>query len=308
MISIFICTYNPNKEFLLRVVNSILNQTLDKSEWEFYVIDNNSTTPVAEIDFIKELKISVLFEKRPGLSFARECGVNAAKGDILVFVDDDNVLDVNYLISVKEAFEDKEIGILAGNIIPEYVEQPNSWFLQHEEMLAIRRLEGSEIIFNESIYCNYLFPLGAGMSIRKNLIEDYYYKHLNEGNLIKGRKGTELSSCEDYDLDFYAMHRGYKIGYNPKMKMVHILPPKRLTFDYFVNLSTSSLKSSFHVNKKWAPIFNQNVFEHFNLNLSKIRFKILVNTIGSVIDKNRRMYKAFLLELYKLKKNSLSAK
>jgi glycosyltransferase involved in cell wall biosynthesis len=281
MTSVCICTYNPNMEVLERTVTSILTQDYRPEDFELIIIDNNSAFPVAEIPFIKNNKICVVTESRQGLTAARRKAVETAKGELLVFVDDDNVLDKNYIGTANEAFKDGSLGIISGNIHPEYKQEPDKWFFQFEEMLAIRRFPQTGLIINQSEYYNSLFPIGAGMCIRKELIWRYYFTHLNDGNYIEGRKAADLSSAEDIDLDFYAIYNNYKIGICPLLNITHIIPKDRTSFSYISKLTRGSLKSTYLVNLKWAKSFRHPVFKHFNFAVPYLLFRTIIHKIFS---------------------------
>src|SRR5678810_355900 len=92
-ISLIICTYNRDM-FLPDALESIKNQSFDKSEIELIIVDNNSTDNTASISkkFISQnpsLNIKYCFEEQKGLSFARNRGVAEANGSIITYVDDD---------------------------------------------------------------------------------------------------------------------------------------------------------------------------------------------------------------------------
>jgi glycosyltransferase involved in cell wall biosynthesis len=287
MIDVFICTYNPEEIFLKRTVDGILSQTLDKSKWTITIIDNNSKFPVADFEFLKSLNIKVIVESKQGLTAARGCAVKNASAEILVFVDDDNILEKDYLKCVQDAFNDEQIAILSGAIYPEYLKEPQQWFYVFEEMLAIRKIKGNELIINKKSVFNGLFPIGAGMAVRKNVMEEYYNDHLKEENYIEGRKGNDLSSGEDLDLDFYALNRGYKIGVNPLMQLTHIIPANRITFKYIKKLTSSSMRSSCLLNKKWSKVFGHNVYEIFDMTKSQLLIRLIWNRFSGFINKQK---------------------
>lgn len=281
MIDVFVCTYNPNKDYLKQTVDAILLQTLDASEWAFTIIDNNSKSAVSEIDFIEELKIKVIVEREQGLTAARRCATNNSNADILVFVDDDNILDTDYLIKVKEIFTDSTIGIVSGNIEPVYEQQPEAWFNDIEGMIAVRRVKGDALLLNQQQVYNELFPIGAGMCVRRTLIHDYYHKHLNAENYIEGRKANDLSSAEDIDLDFYALSAGYQIGLSPALKSLHLIPAGRVQIAYVLKLASSSLHSTYLVNQKWSKVFGHPVFNHFDIGYLQLLIRLVIHKLLS---------------------------
>lgn len=265
MISVIVCTYNPNESNLIRTLDSILRQDLHSTEWELLVIDNNSSVPVKERTSIKDRQVRVEFEGRQGLSAAKECGVMHSRGDILVFVDDDNVLALDYLRNVTTLFKNPEIGIVSGAITPEYTIDPPEWFKHFEIMLAIKRPHGDRAYLTNIPLCNNYFPIGAGMAVRRKIIVDYY-EAIRKGSVyISGRVGTELSSAEDIDLDLYAISQGFLIGLTGLLKMIHIIPASRMTSEYLCRLAVGTTKGAIDVNKKWKPVFGHNVYEVFNI-------------------------------------------
>jgi glycosyltransferase involved in cell wall biosynthesis len=100
-ISVVICSHNPRQQFLSRVLNALRHQTLPKDRWELFLIDNASRESLEDSwDLSWHPKGHHALEKNIGLSFARERGIRESSGDVIVFVDDDNVLEHDYLLQV----------------------------------------------------------------------------------------------------------------------------------------------------------------------------------------------------------------
>jgi len=276
MISIIICTYNPKPVFLERTINSILSQNF--KDFEVIIVDNNSKNPVSDLPFIRNnSSIQVVVETKQGLTAARWAGARKSIHDLLIYVDDDNILDPDYLSTALHLFEsDSTIGMISGRILPEYEETPEEWFNRFEGMVAIkpyRDFEGCKLT-KEPFY-NDFFPIGAGLVIRKSIITEY----LSEVNYIEGRKGSELSSGEDIDLGFYTISLGFAIGIYTSLKLLHIIPKERINIDYLKKLSISSLQSSYLVNKKWEKVFGHNVFTFFNKTKLELYSRIVYYSI-----------------------------
>ena len=49
MITVIICSHNPNIEFLNRAIDALKIQTLPKNDWELLLVDNASKNPLREI-------------------------------------------------------------------------------------------------------------------------------------------------------------------------------------------------------------------------------------------------------------------
>jgi glycosyltransferase involved in cell wall biosynthesis len=274
MLSVVICTYNPREEYLNRAIGCILGQDCRRQEYEFFIVDNNSVHPVAKLAIVKKNRIRVVKEPRQGLTAARECAVRQARGDILVFVDDDNLLDKSYLRIVKKLFRNRSIGVLSGQVSPEYEVSPPKWFYRFEETLAIRKFPGEHLYLTSVPVYSHHFPIGAGMCVRKELLNDYF-NSISEANRIEGRSGDTLSSGEDIDIDLFAISRGYLVGVARPLKLTHIIPAVRTSLKYLQRLGKSSMQSCYLINSKWKPFFGANVFRDFD----RTKREVLIKTI-----------------------------
>jgi glycosyltransferase involved in cell wall biosynthesis len=105
-ISVIICCYNSSLR-LPKTLEYLSNQaTGNLFPWEIILVDNNSSdnTSVIATNFWASLDIDVpliiVEESKPGLIYARNTGINKANYDFLIFCDDDNWLNKNYLCNV----------------------------------------------------------------------------------------------------------------------------------------------------------------------------------------------------------------
>src|ERR1700751_1939372 len=100
-ITVIVCTYKRGGSLgrdLNRAGNSVLTNSVD---WEILVVDNNSKDQTFEVvtDFCRRYpgRFRYLFEAQQGLSHARNAGIREARGDVLVFVDDDVTVTPTWL-------------------------------------------------------------------------------------------------------------------------------------------------------------------------------------------------------------------
>ena len=255
---------------MARVLDAISAQDLDASEWDLLVVDNNSSPAVDGRPFIRDRGIRVKVEPRQGLAAAREFGVRHTQGDIIVFVDDDNVISSEYLRTTAGIFADSRIGVISGAIFPEYEKHPGPWFKDEESRLAIRRppTEGTYLT-NIPIFNDY-FPIGAGMAVRRGVISSYFKSIAAGSSYIPGRVGSRLSAGEDIDLDFFAISEGYLVGTAGSLKLTHIIPAERTSPNYLSRLAIGATESAAQVNSKWAGRFGVDVFESFATSRRKL--------------------------------------
>ena len=97
-LAVIICTHNPRHDYFSRVLDALRDQTLPKDQWELIVVDNASRgTTGFGMGSLWHPNGRHVVESELGLASARRRGMREATCDVLVFVDDDNVLDSMYL-------------------------------------------------------------------------------------------------------------------------------------------------------------------------------------------------------------------
>jgi glycosyltransferase involved in cell wall biosynthesis len=93
-----------NEEILIGdCLNSLSHQSLNKKFFEVIVVDNNSDDKTAKI--AKKYNVKVIREKIKSVVAARQKGVNASKGKIIVSGDADTVYPPNWLKNIKNDFD-----------------------------------------------------------------------------------------------------------------------------------------------------------------------------------------------------------
>ena len=115
-VSIIVPVYN-SEENIDRCINSVFNQNYDFEKIELILVDNNSTDESKKIclGYAYEYdNIHVYEEKRPGVSFARNRGIDAASGKYIMFIDSDDYIGKNTVKNVLHFFEanEKEIDLV----------------------------------------------------------------------------------------------------------------------------------------------------------------------------------------------------
>lgn len=249
-LSVIICTHNPQIKYLERVLNALKLQTLSRSKWELILIDNASKNTLAsKIDLSWHCASYHVREDKIGLTNARLRAFKEAKADILVFVDDDNILDCNYLENTLEiAQQFPNLGAFGGKSLPEFEIKPQSWFVNVNAPLGLQDF-GNEVRVayweqNSNRFYPFFAPIGAGLVIRKQAALIYAEKIVTDkSRLALGRSGTSLVSGEDNDIVLTLLDAGYGVGHFPQLQLTHIIPAKRLTKNYLARLNRASSRS-----------------------------------------------------------------
>ena len=239
--SIIICCHNSSS-VIEETLKHIAKQNTGEISCEIVLIDNASsdnTAEVAKATWFKtgndSIKFKLAYEQTAGLIFARKKGVYEAKYEYLIFCDDDNWLDENYLQKTCELFKSNpQVAIMGGFGIAEFedVRMKPIWFDDFYHGYAVGPQAAQEQILHR-VY-------GAGMAVRKSVLE----KIMEEPVFLSGRKKNLLSSGEDGEICFRAMIAGYKILYSPELKFKHFLTKQRLSWDYLKKLHVGLSKAN----------------------------------------------------------------
>lgn len=280
--SVIICSYNPKMAYLSRVLDALKNQTLGYKNWELLIIDNNSKIPISNrVDISWHPNSKILLESKQGVAHARILGIKMAIAEYIVFVDDDNVLSINYLKKALHIInKNPDIGAFGGSQKPEFEVDPSPELLKYTGKLALRNVINNHII--ES-YDGSVQPYGAGVVIRKDVAQNYVKKASGNERALLGRVGKSLSSSEDTDIIYTSIDMGYKNGLFKDLELTHLIPKERVTLDYLERLRmemnyTGFLLSYYRFNKKPKHpknyILRQLIYIYKKISMNNIEYKM----------------------------------
>ncbi len=257
-ISVIICTYNRDK-FILDALTHLVNQDLSSSLFEIIIINNNCSDNTEAIvnDFISknsDFAIRQVFEKRQGLSYARNRGIKEAANSIICYIDDDGNASSRYLSSIKKIMdENPNWSGIGGKVIPIYETKEPDWYNPFLRMMV------TSIDFGNKRFKCYgkKYPAGCSMIYRKHILEE------------AGGFNNDLKWRAD---DKYIFHQVSKINdniyYTPELEVKHRIDADRTTdknFDRLSGLLGSEERLRILGKKKWAyPIkIGEFVFKYF---------------------------------------------
>lgn len=244
-LSVIIPTYNPDSYNLSATIRGLRNQTLGLNKWELIIIDNNSTNGVLDaLDISWHPNSIIIKELKQGLTYSRIAGINHAKGDIVVMVDDDNILSPNYLETMSAHFKtNPQIGSIGGKITGLFNNHtPEKWTEEFWNMLALHDYGNEPIISEAKLSDKYpnCSPVGAGMGVRRKLFSAYIDEITKNANQITDRSGSSLSSGGDNEINIQVLKQGFSVAYFPDLVLQHIIPASRLTKHYLARLNYES--------------------------------------------------------------------
>ena len=236
MLSVVICTHNPRPGYFSKCLDALHFQTLSLSSWELVIVDNRSDKPLADrMDLAWHPGARIVREETLGLTSARLRGIRESKGDLLVFVDDDNVLDVHFLETALRTMEERPfLGSWSGQCRPRFDEPPPDWTRRYWGNLVIRE-------FDKDVWSNLprlpqSMPCGAGLCVRREVALHYLDLHKSGKRSFQfDRNGKSLLSGGDNDLAACACDIGLGVGLIASLELTHLISAERLTEDYLLS-------------------------------------------------------------------------
>ena len=116
-VSIIVPTVNRPDD-LRRCLESLMSQSTRHSI-EILVVDNKPASPSSAVTVARQFpSVRLVTESRPGLSYARNAGIAAATGEIIVTTDDDVVAPGEWIEKLIEPFARAEVMAVTGNVLP----------------------------------------------------------------------------------------------------------------------------------------------------------------------------------------------
>lgn len=242
-ISIIICCYNSTSRLPETLAHLLRQQATDGIDWEVLVIDNASTDNTAKIAIAcwpddAPAPLRVIPEPKSGLSNDRKRGIYEAKYDIVSFVDDDNWVCEDWVRLVSETMTaNPEVGACGGPSEAVCEIEPPEWFEEFKGCYAVVKQADAEGDVTKSR--GWLW--GAGLNFRKDALFNLY----NNGfySILIDRKGTSLTSGGDNELCYAIIMTGWRLWYEPRLKIKHFIPKERLTKDYIMRWFEGAGKS-----------------------------------------------------------------
>jgi glycosyltransferase involved in cell wall biosynthesis len=226
-------------------------QTLAKKYWELLLIDNASSERLGDLwDLSWHPKGRHLREDELGLTPARLRGIRESRGELLVFVDDDNVLASDYLAhALRICREWPILGAWGGDVAAEFETAPEPWTQPYWDCAFARECKEARWSNNPEDWRGSL-PFGAGLCLRAEVAAAYAKEHeATPFRRMLGRNGASLMSGEDIDMVLFSRRLGLGFGRFPELRVLHLIASRRLTEDYLVELVRAVSLSVVLVNK-----------------------------------------------------------
>jgi glycosyltransferase involved in cell wall biosynthesis len=242
-LSIITCTRNPDPDALRRVLVAVEALRVPGGhDREYLLVDSASDHPLAdraeERLFVgREPWARVVRCDEPGLSVARRFGIAESRGDLLVWFDDDNVPEPDYLETVvRTAAAQPDVTVWgAGTIAVEFTGPVPHWVERTMRPFFQERAHGHDEFGRATSWAPY-FPVGSGLVTRRGAAARWAEASATGRYSLTGRRGAELAAGDDAQIIFGAVAAGERVGVVARQALRHLIPPARCTGEYLARM------------------------------------------------------------------------
>lgn len=236
-ISVIVCCFNSSSRLASTLEHLYLQKKISPLQWEIIVVDNASTDDTGQKAWeiwdsfaLAKPAFRVVIETKPGLSSARSKGIQHSQYKFILFCDDDNWLQDDYLYNALDIMRLSPcMGALGGIGFPVFEKEEPPYFWKNQyHVLAVGKQWHEEGDITQTRGVLY----GAGMVINKLayqiLIKEYDFEFQ-----VDDRTGNKLTSSGDHELCLALKQIGYRIFYSKRLVFKHYIPEKRTRISYY---------------------------------------------------------------------------
>lgn len=228
LITVAVCTRNRARALDRTLASLTALERPASMQWELLVVDNGSDddTAASLAKYAERLPLRMLDEPRIGLSHARNKAIAEARGVYIVWIDDDVIVDPDWLRAYAEAFGAwPETAFFGGPIAPEFEGTPPRWLklaLPHvDNAYAARDLGNASVPLTLET-----LPFGANFAVRA----EEQRRHLFDPEL--GRRDSALFAGEEWAVLEALIADGASGRWVPGARLRHVISPERQSVRY----------------------------------------------------------------------------
>ena len=235
-VTVAIPTYN-RADFLRQTLAGIVAQQFPRDHFEVLVIDNNSRdhtrAVVAEFAAARPAP-RYLHEAKQGLDHARNRAIAEARGEIIVFGDDDILVRPDWLAQMAVPLladaSARRIGAVGGEVIPVFPDGLPEWVKEWHAPLAFRADTGPLDAKHS--------PMGANLAFPK-----FVFEQLGPFHTALDRAAGNYFSGGDSEMIRRVRAAGFEVWFSPAAAVQHQMPASRTSFRYAARHAFDSARS-----------------------------------------------------------------
>lgn len=211
-LTILICTFN-RATILNDCLRSFTKQTVSLNHFEVLIINNNSTDNTQNIIERYSNKYSnfkYVFEPKQGLSYARNRGYQEAETKWVAYIDDDAKAYPNYVERVLWVIENFDFDCFGG--------MSYGWFKDKKPKWLSKEFGTHALLLNKIGKLNSGAFAGCNLLVKKAAL-----KNVGGFKTDLGMNGSKIGYGEDNEIILKLRDKRYVIGFDPKLKVDHLV-------------------------------------------------------------------------------------
>ena len=234
-VTVAIPTYN-RADFLRQTLAGLVAQQFPREHFEILVIDNNSADHTAAVvaEFAAAAPAPRYFrEEKQGLDHARNRALAEARGEIIVFGDDDILVQPDWLAQMAVpliADAGRKIGAVGGEVIPVFPDGLPDWVREWHAPLGFRADLGPIPAKHSPMGANLAFP-------------QWVFAQLGPFHTALDRAAGNYFSGGDSEMIRRVRAAGLEVWFAPAAAVQHQMPANRTTFRYATRHAFDSARS-----------------------------------------------------------------
>lgn len=234
-VTVAIPTYN-RAAFLRQTLAGLVEQQFPRDHFEILVIDNNSTdqTQAVVAEFAQAHPAPrYIKETKQGLDYARNRAIAESRGEVIVFGDDDILMNPDWLAQIAVPMlvdEHQRIGAVGGEVIPVFPDGLPPWVAEWHSPLAFRPDLGPLEAKHS--------PMGANLAFPR-----WVFDQLGVFHTALDRAAGNYFSGGDSEMIRRVRAGGYEVWFAPAATVKHQMPASRTTFRYASRHAFDSARS-----------------------------------------------------------------
>lgn len=230
-LDVVICTYN-NAPLLDRVLSALAAQRGADAPWRVLVVDNNSVDDTRAVVEAHQQRghvpgLRLVPEPVQGLTPARVRGVVSTTAPFIAFVDDDCLLDEQWVANaIAFARAHPDCGGFGGRVVPTYVKPAPAVLARYGWAFAEQDL-GEEPVTGDCL-------VGAGMVVNRAALEESGWL---AAPFFADRIGRKLISGGDVEIALRPAGTGRPLWYVPACHLRHVIPAQRTAMPHLMRMT-----------------------------------------------------------------------
>lgn len=211
------------------MLRALCDLAVPKGGWEIIAVDNASTDNSASIikNYTNKLPIHYLYEGKKGKNNALNLGVPLAKGNLIVFTDDDVIPESDWLVKlISCANSCQDYAIFGGVIKPNWPRQPDKRILDRVPLGVTYAITNEDLIEGE-IHPGLVW--GPNMAIRRDVFEA---GHRFDTSVGPNGKNYVMGSETEFTIRLHKL--GYKSWFCKEAVVYHIIRDYQLDPEWII--------------------------------------------------------------------------